>query len=61
MDASSGYEVRRAMAAGVAADKISLSSQELPDFFPELVRAGAHVNACRRARGRGVGGVVARC
>lgn len=64
-DASSGFEVRRAMAAGVAAHKaraarlspfsrfahcersqIDLSSQELPDFFPELIRAGVGFNAC---------------
>jgi predicted peroxiredoxin len=46
------------MAAGVAADKMSLSSQELPDFFPELIKAGVKLNACRRvkrARGNGNG------
>ena len=25
---------------------MSLSSQELPDFFPELIRAGVKLNAC---------------
>ena len=46
VDASSGYEVRRAFAAGVAPSKISLSSQELPPFFPELAAAGVLLNAC---------------
>ena len=30
IDASSGFEVRRALRAGIAAHKISLSSQEIP-------------------------------
>ena len=38
IDASSGFEVRRAMDMGVPADKISLSSQELPQDFEELVK-----------------------
>lgn len=46
IDASSGFEVRRAMAAGVAPEKISLSSQELPEDFAELVSMGVKVNAC---------------
>ena len=46
IDASSGYEVRRAMAAGVPPENISLSTQELPDFFAELVELGVKVNAC---------------
>mmetsp|Transcript_22656 Transcript_22656/g.31607 ORF Transcript_22656/g.31607 Transcript_22656/m.31607 type:complete len:515 (-) Transcript_22656:114-1658(-) len=46
IDASSGFEVRRALAAGIPASHISLSTQELPDFFPELVKAGVKVNAC---------------
>ena len=45
-DASSGYEVRRAMAAGVAPERISLSTQELPDDFAELVKKGVSVNVC---------------
>ena len=35
-DASSGYEVTRAMRAGIAAGSISLSSQELPANFKQL-------------------------
>ena len=45
-DASSGWEVRRAMRAGVPAERISLSSQELPEDFADLLRQGVHVNAC---------------
>lgn len=47
IDASSGYEVRRAMDAGYAPDQISLSSQELPvDEFVEFVEMGVKINAC---------------
>lgn len=46
MDCSSGYEVRRAMAAGIPADHISLSSQELPYDFADLMDMGVKVNAC---------------
>lgn len=46
IDASSGYEVRRALKAGVPAGNISLSSQEFPDFFAELHEEGILFNAC---------------
>lgn len=46
IDASSGYEVRRAIAAGYAPEKISLSTQELPEDFAELYEAGIEINAC---------------
>lgn len=46
IDASSGFEVRRAMAAGIPAGNISLSSQEMPDDFAELFEAGIRFNAC---------------
>ena len=45
IDASSGYEVRRAMDAGIPAENISLSTQELPDNFAELMDMGVKVNA----------------
>lgn len=45
-DASSGYEVRRAIAAGIEPQRISLSTQELPDDFVSLVEAGITVNVC---------------
>lgn len=50
IDASSGYEVRRAMAAGYAPSQISLSSQEMPDNIGELIRMGVEVNACSLAQ-----------
>jgi len=46
IDASSGFEARRAMSAGIPAENISLSTQELPDDFVELVKMGVKVNAC---------------
>jgi diaminopimelate decarboxylase len=48
-DASSGFEVYRAVAAGVPAKKISLSTQELPINDAELTRrinSGVQINAC---------------
>ena len=45
-DASSGFEVKRALAAGVPANRISLSAQELPEDFEKLLRQGVEVNAC---------------
>ncbi|MFU8847921.1 MAG: diaminopimelate decarboxylase [Opitutales bacterium] len=46
IDASSGYEVRRALAAGIEPHKISLSTQELPEDFAELYELGIEINAC---------------
>mmetsp|Transcript_20982 Transcript_20982/g.35197 ORF Transcript_20982/g.35197 Transcript_20982/m.35197 type:complete len:513 (-) Transcript_20982:204-1742(-) len=46
IDASSGYECIRAMEAGIPASHMSLSSQELPSFFAELVSKGVKINAC---------------
>jgi hypothetical protein len=40
------YEVHRAMQAGVPAENISLSTQELPPFLAELVNMGVKINAC---------------
>lgn len=45
IDASSGFEARRAMSAGIPAENISLSTQELPADFEELVKMGVKVNA----------------
>jgi diaminopimelate decarboxylase len=45
IDASSGYEVRRAMAAGIPPENISLSSQELPEDFVDFVNMGVKINA----------------
>jgi len=46
IDASSGYEVRRAIAAGYEPQQISLSTQELPADFVELYEMGIEINAC---------------
>ena len=45
IDASSGFEVQRAMSAGIPAENISLSTQELPENFAELVKLGVNINA----------------
>lgn len=50
IDASSGHEVHRAMAAGIEAAKISLSAQELPEDLGELLEAGLQLNACSLAQ-----------
>ncbi len=44
-DCSSGFEVERAMAAGIPAERLSLSAQELPDNLEELLDAGMLFNA----------------
>jgi diaminopimelate decarboxylase len=44
IDASSGHECRRALRAGLPAAHLSLSSQELPEDFADLVRLGVQVN-----------------
>ena len=46
IDASSGFEIDRARAAGIPAENISLSTQELPVDFAEKVRDGVAFNAC---------------
>ncbi len=46
IDASSGYEVRRAIVAGYEPSQISLSTQELPVDFAELYELGIEINAC---------------
>ncbi|WFB34342.1 diaminopimelate decarboxylase [Kiritimatiellota bacterium B12222] len=45
IDASSGWEVQRAMAAGIPASHISLSAQELPANLGELLDLGIVFNA----------------
>lgn len=50
IDASSGHEAHRAMAAGIAAEKISLSAQELPSDLGDLLDAGMQFNACSLAQ-----------
>lgn len=45
-DASSGFEVLRAILAGVDPKAISLSAQELPANFESLYKQGIEFNAC---------------
>jgi diaminopimelate decarboxylase len=45
-DCSSVHEVKRAVAAGVAPSKCSLSSQELAEGFEKLVEQGVKINCC---------------
>lgn len=49
-DASSGYEVERAILAGISPYSISLSTQELPSNFEELINLGIEFNACSLAQ-----------
>ena len=46
IDASSGWEVRRALRAGFEPSRLSLSTQQLPDDIGELLALGIEVNAC---------------
>ena len=46
IDASSAFEVKRAMLAGIKGEDISLSSQQLPDNLKEIIEAGVKYNAC---------------
>ncbi len=46
IDASSAYEVKRAMLAGIPAEDISLSSQQLPENLEEIIKLGVKYNAC---------------
>lgn len=46
IDASSVFEVERALRAGFNPDQISLSTQELPEAIGGLLDAGVEVNCC---------------
>ena len=46
IDASSAYEVKRTMLAGIPAKNISLSSQQMPENIAELNSLGMKFNAC---------------
>lgn len=46
IDASSAFEARRAMLAGIAPEKISISSQQMPDDIASLDALGVKFNAC---------------
>ncbi|MEO5627845.1 MAG: diaminopimelate decarboxylase [Candidatus Saccharimonadales bacterium] len=46
IDASSGYEAERAILAGIAPQKILITSQEFPKNLTDLVEQGVQFNAC---------------
>ena len=46
IDASSGYEARRAIRAGVPPAHIQITAQQLPDDLSDLVDQGVLFNAC---------------
>lgn len=50
IDASSGYEVERALCAGVSPERIQLTAQQVPDNLKELVKKGVLFNACSIAQ-----------
>jgi diaminopimelate decarboxylase len=50
VDASSGYEVERALQAGVSPERIQLTAQEVPDNLAALVERGVLFNACSVAQ-----------
>ena len=50
VDASSGYEVERALRAGVSPELIQLTAQEAPDNLQALVERGVRFNACSVAQ-----------
>ena len=45
-DASSGWEAERALRAGIAPEKISLATQEMPENFSDLHQRGVLFTAC---------------
>lgn len=55
IDASSGFEVHRAMEAGIPAEHISLSAQELPGDLGDLLDKGVLFNATSLQQIRTVG------
>jgi len=46
IDASSGYEVERAIKIWIPAKDILLTAQELPHNFVDLIKSGVEFNAC---------------
>ncbi len=50
IDASSGYEVERALRAGIAPERIQVTAQQVPDNLASLVQKGVLFNACSLAQ-----------
>jgi len=46
IDASSGFEAERAIRAGIPADHIQLTAQQLHEDFETLINKGVNFNAC---------------
>jgi diaminopimelate decarboxylase len=46
IDASSGFEAERALAAGIAPERIQITAQEIPKDLKGLVQRGVLYNAC---------------
>jgi diaminopimelate decarboxylase len=46
IDASSGHEAERAMRAGIPAENIQITAQQLPDNLADLLDRGCRFNAC---------------
>ena len=46
IDASSGFEAERALAAGIEPEKIVITAQEMPANLEQLVNSGVEFNAC---------------
>ena len=46
IDASSGFEVERAVSSGVGTESVSMSTQEFPDHFKYWIQDGIKVNLC---------------
>ncbi len=55
IDASSGYEVERALRAGVLPELIQLTAQQVPDNLKTLIERGILFNACSIAQIRAFG------
>ncbi len=55
IDASSGYEAARAIKAGVPADRIQITTQQIPDNLGDLIDQGCRFNACSLTQIEAVG------
>ena len=61
IDASSGYEVERAMRAGVPPEQIQLTAQRTPGNLESLVKQGVRFNACSLQQLRDYGELFPGC
>ncbi len=61
IDASSGYEVERAIQAGVPPEQVQLTAQRTPRNLEALVRQGVRFNACSLQQLRNFGELFPGC